>query len=154
MNLDPGILDRILRPLANRLFRLIARGVIRRVDDTGTVQLVQASYLAGEDIDRQERVIQYGLASVPPEGSECVTVFPNGNRDHGLVLGTLDRKHRAAGLEPGEVALYTQENAQAPGHRIVLRQGGAVEIHCRTFTLKAEDEIVLETRQLKLQKAP
>lgn len=106
-----AILQKLLEPLRTRISNLVARAVISAVVDTKKMQVLQLQVLEGETREGCERVQQYGFTSVPFAGCEAVVLFLNGNRDHGLVVATDDRRYRLKSLQPGEVALYTDEGA-------------------------------------------
>lgn len=116
-------LRQLLRPLATQIANLVARGVVRLADDSAKLQLLQVGVGPEETRDRVEHFQAYGFTSVPLAGAEVVVLFPGGRRDHGLVVASGDRRHRLAGLQPGEVALYTDE-----GDAIVLRRGSLIEV--------------------------
>ena len=113
-------LRKLLRPLATRVANMVSRAVVQLPDDTAKLQLLQLSVGPDETRDRCERFQEYGLTSVPLEGAEAVVLFPNGRRDHGLVVAVADRRYRLAGLSPGDVALY-----RAGGLHLVLREDRA-----------------------------
>lgn len=114
-------LDRVARRLAQRMQAFLGRCVLLAVR-SGKMQGVQVQILAGEAREA-EHFEPYGFTSVPLPGAEGVVIFPSGDRDHGIVVVLGDRRHRYQGLEPGEAALYHYE-----GHRVVLRNGGKVEV--------------------------
>lgn len=116
-------LQKLLRPVETAIANLVARAVVRRVDDAGRLQLLQLGLLQGEVRDRVEHFQAYGFTSVPLAGAEVVVLFPGGRRDHGLVVASGDRRYRLAGLAPGEVALHDDQ-----GLAIVLRRDGTVEV--------------------------
>lgn len=117
--------------LRGKINLMIGRAVLSAIRDTGAIQTAQAQILADEIHDDVERVQEYGFSSVPIPGAEAVIVFQGGNRDHGLIIATDDRRYRLKNLENGEVALYTDE-----GDSIVFRRGKIIEI--QTDTLKIE----------------
>lgn len=119
-------LSRFLAPLKRRLQLLVGRGVLALINDSEDLQELQIRVLAGETHDGVERFQQYGFTSHPFPGAEHVTLFMGGNREHGLTLAVDDRRYRLKSIEPGEVALYTDED-QGDGHRIHLKRGN--EIH-------------------------
>lgn len=120
-------LQRIMRPLAQRVQLMIGRAVVNLVNDATRLQGLQVSLLADEVRGDVERFQQYGFTSVPHPGAEAVAVSVAGSRDHVLVLAVDDRRYRLTGLADGEVALYTDE-----GDRIVIRRGGTIEVQAAT----------------------
>lgn len=111
----------VLRRLRTRVGMMVARAVIKTVDDTTKMQLVQASLLAGELRDKVEHFQPYGHTSVPFDGAEAVIIFAGGNREHGLCVVVDDRRYRLTGMEPGEVALYDDQ-----GQVVRLKRDGIV----------------------------
>lgn len=116
-------MEKMLAPLRTRLANLVSRAVLARVDDSAKLQTVQVNVLAEETRDGVERFQNYGFTSVPLEGAEAVVVFVGGRRDHGLALAVDDRRHRLSGLQPGEVAVYSETGAA-----VVLKADGSVEV--------------------------
>jgi phage baseplate assembly protein V len=119
--------NKFLQPVKNRLSNMIARGTIGTIGDGSKLQTGQVNLMADEVKDGVERFQQYGFTSVPLAGAEAVVVFPGGTRDHGLIIAVDDRRYRLAGLQGGEVALYTDE-----GDKIVLKRGGIIELTAAT----------------------
>jgi phage baseplate assembly protein V len=116
-------LRKIIAPLQRRIFMAIARGIVKNVDDASTIQKLQLSLLADEVIDRLEHIQHYGFTSVPKSGAEAVALFIAGNRDHGVVIATDDRRYRKKDLASGEVALYTDE-----GDYIHFKRNGEIVV--------------------------
>ena len=114
-------LKKLIAPLQRRIFMAIARGIIKTTDDSTIIQKLQLSLLADEVIDKLDHIQQYGFTSVPKEGAETVALFIGGNRDHGVVIATDDRRYRKKDLENGEVALYTDE-----GDYIYFKRNGEI----------------------------
>lgn len=126
-------LRRVLKPLANRIANLVSRAIVRRVDDSTKWQTVQVDVLNEETRDGVERPQNYGFTSVPLAGAEAVVLFVGGSRAHGLAVAVDDRRHRLKGLQPGEVAVYTDQ-----GDSVVIRRGGTIEVTAATkVTLNA-----------------
>ena len=96
-----------LRPTINRVNGMIRRGVVRRVNDTRLMQVLQLSLLEGEVADDVEHLQPFGLSFVPPLQSEVVALSVGGNADHVFALGASSREHRPTGAEEGEGGLYT-----------------------------------------------
>lgn len=118
---------KLLAPLRNRVANVLARAVVQLVNDLPKLQLVQLGVLEGETREGCERFQQYGMTSVPHAGAEAVVLFVGGRRDHGLVVAVDDRRYRMKGLQPGEVALYTDE-----GDYVLLKRGRIVEVKAGT----------------------
>jgi phage baseplate assembly protein V len=116
-------LSKLLAPLRTRIANMIARAVVQLVDDEAKLQMLQLGVLADETRDQVERVQNYGFTCVPLRGAEAVVLFVDGRRDHGLVVAVDDRRHRMAGLQPGEVAVYNHVGAS-----VVLKADGSVEV--------------------------
>lgn len=116
-------LERLLRPLSNRVANSIARAVVSRVTDASALQGLQIEVLRGETRDNAERFQQYGFSSVPLEGAEAVVLFPNGNRTHPLVVAVDDRRYRPTGRPEGEVNVYHHT-----GSRMRMLASGDVEV--------------------------
>jgi phage baseplate assembly protein V len=114
---------RLMAPLHTRVVNMIARGIVKRVDDAKKAQVLQLGILADEVKDDVERLQNYGFTSVPLEGAEAVIVFPGGKRDHAVTVVTEDRRYRIRNLESGEVAVYDQT-----GSKIVLKANGDIEV--------------------------
>ncbi len=88
------------------------------VNDAKKLQLVQL-----DDVDDGEHFQPYGFSSVPLAGAESVTVFPNGEHGHPLVIVISDRRHRPRNGEPGEVTVYNNTGAKA-----VLKANGDITV--------------------------
>lgn len=115
--------NRAVRPLANKVKMLAARGILSAVDDAQSIQKVQCKLLAGEVKDGIENLQQFGFASRPPTGSIGAIIFPMGNRDHGLCVATQHKDSRPGGLESGETRLFTSD-----GTEVRLLLGGKIQV--------------------------
>ncbi len=115
-------LNRILAPLKQRIMLLIGRGLIQAVRQGEGLPELAAELLRGEDRDNLVLMQDFGLASLPPAGGECVAVFPGGDRSLGLVVASDDRTRRPRDLAEGDCALYGAGDHEAP-HRLWLRAG-------------------------------
>ena len=94
---------RLIRPIANRIFLSLGRGIVRAINNTEGTQKLQISVLAGETITDIERFQEYGFETYPFTNSENIAAFLNGNRDHGIVLCVHDRRYRPKNLTQGEI---------------------------------------------------
>lgn len=116
-------LEKLLAPLRTRVANMVSRAVVRLIDDSTKMQLLQLELLPGEVREGVERVQNYGFTSVPLDGAEAAVVFVGGKRDHGLVVAVDDRRYRLTGLQGGEVAMYSDQ-----GDQITIKRNGNIEI--------------------------
>jgi phage baseplate assembly protein V len=118
------MMQRVVAPMQRLIANLVSRAVIARVDDAGGAQLMQVTVLADETRDACERLQGYGVTSVPLAGAEALVISVGGRRDHMHVIAVNDERYRKAGLQPGEVAVYSHTGAY-----ILLRANGTIEIN-------------------------
>lgn len=97
---------------------LLGRGVVESVDDTPMMRTVQAEFLPGDVQEGLEHFEPYGFTSRVKEGAEAIGAFFNGDRSHGVVLVTADRRFRLH-VEEGEVAVFDDK-----GQKVVLKRDG------------------------------
>lgn len=97
---------------------LLGRGVVESVDDTPMMRTVQAEFLPGDVREGLEHFEPYGFTSRVKEGAEAIGAFFNGDRSHGVVLVTADRRFRLH-VEEGEVAVFDDK-----GQKVVLKRDG------------------------------
>ena len=102
---------------------MIGRAVLRVVDDSAGLQLVQVEGLQGEVLDQVERIQQYGFTSHPRPGADAIILSIGGARQNAVVLVD-DRRTRPKDLAEGEVMLYGPQANQF----IKLKADGSVEI--------------------------
>ncbi len=140
----------LLGILARRIRLMSARAVVYRVDDSLNVQGVQIGVLADE-VAQAQRFQQYGFSSVPLSGAEAIMVSISGVRSHAVVIATDDGRHRKKNMQPGEVALYTDEGDYilfGRGHKIKIVSTGEVDVTAPTVTITASTKITLDTPEL------
>jgi phage gp45-like len=116
-------MNHLVKPLATRIANMVARALVKNVDDSLKVQILQLGVLADETREGVERIQNYGFTSVPLEGAEAVLLSVGGRRDHGLVIAVDDRRYRLKALENGEVAMYDQT-----GSKIVMKANGDIQL--------------------------
>lgn len=107
-----------MRNLLTLLRGLLGRGVVESVDDTPMMRTVQAEFLPGDVREGLEHFEPYGFTSRVKEGAEAIGAFFNGDRSHGVVLVTADRRFRLH-VEEGEVAVFDDQ-----GQKVVLKRDG------------------------------
>lgn len=130
-------LMRLLRPIQGRIQMMVGRAVISAVNDTLKAQALQVELLDGEAQDGIENYQSYGFTSVPLSGAEAVIAFVGGLRSHGICIGTVDRRYRLKGLQPGEVALYDDQ-----GQKVVIGRDGIIIETEKPIIVRAESVLV------------
>jgi phage baseplate assembly protein V len=113
--------EQAVQRLYHRLRNLVYRGRVTLGDDTGPVQTQQVRLGADDIRDALPRLAEYGLTSMPPEGSDAIVLFPAGDRGSGVIIATGHQTYRLKSLKAGEVALY--DNL---GQSVYLTQAGIV----------------------------
>ncbi|MBU1040044.1 MAG: phage baseplate assembly protein V [Proteobacteria bacterium] len=142
--------ERLYQSILRKLHGMAARCVLRLVNDGLKMQAVQVDLLADEIGDNMERFQNYGLTSVPLPGAEGVALFLGADRAHGVIIAMDDRRYRLKGLEGGEVALYSIDDQEEPGHRIVLKRGGVIEVRGTTIDMRASELLHLSGREVEI----
>lgn len=127
------------------LSTLLSRYTVVLANAEGKLQRLQIRVLAGEVLDGVEDLEQYGFSSVPLAGAGGVALFFGGDRSHGVALPPNDKRYRPTDLEPGDVAIYTDEAT-----RITLRRGRLVEVDCDVYRVKAKRYEVLASEKISL----
>lgn len=125
-------IQKLTEDMRGKVRLMVGRAILAAIGDGGPIQTAQARLLADETHDDMERVQEYGFTSVPLPGAEGVVVFVGGNRDHGLIIATDDRRYRLKGLQGGEVALYTDE-----GDSIIFKRSHVIEVSTQTLNVTA-----------------
>lgn len=111
----------LVERLYGRLMMAIGRGRITAVNDGGNVQKLQVQLGADEVRDTTPRLVEYGLTSVPPAGTDVLAVFLGGDRSNGVVIATGHQASRPKGLEVGEVCVYDDQ-----GQMVHITRNGIV----------------------------
>ena len=146
--MDPRALLKFLAPLTNRIMLMIGRGIVTAAEQEGVLPTLRARFLDGEEHGDIPLIQQFGVASRPLAGAECVVVFPGGERSQGIAIATCDRRYIPT-LEEGEVVLYAAGDGLAFGEeapewapeppeggevqglfRIAFKEGRRLEITC------------------------
>lgn len=122
------------------LNRMLVRGTVVLVDSARKLQALQMRLTAGEVKDGLEHFEPYGFTSNPLAGAEGIAAFIGGDRSHGVLLVVADRRYRIQGMEPGEVAIYTDEGA-----KIHLKRGRIIDIEADVINLKAATAVNFDT---------
>lgn len=122
------------------LNRMLVRGTVVLVDSARKLQALQMRLTAGEVKDGLEHFEPYGFTSNPLAGAEGIAAFIGGDRSHGVLLVVADRRYRIQGMEPGEVAIYTDEGA-----KIHLKRGRIIDIEADVINFKAATAVSFDT---------
>lgn len=122
-------LQRFISPLKEKIMSMVGCSIIRSVTDGNGLQVLKASILKEELKSGIERIQEYGFTSHPPEGSEAVITFPQGNREFGIVIATDSSRYRIRNLPEGAVAIYNRN-----GDYVKLTKE-KIEIHAKEITL-------------------
>lgn len=96
----------MIKALEQRIRGMVARAIVRLVNDASQAQELQLELLADESQDAVERFQNYGFTAHPHTGAEALVAFVGGLRSHGVALAVEDRRYRLTGLQAGEVALF------------------------------------------------
>ncbi|CAB3834283.1 hypothetical protein LMG26858_00855 [Achromobacter anxifer] len=127
------------------------RMVIGQVNSAPGVQLVTGDANAGEPVRDAELMQHYGFTSRPPAGTMAVVLPLGGKSSHGIIVATENSAYRIAGLENGELAIYTHEGAKT-----VFRNGRVIEsdcdiwrLNCRRFEVNASEHSDFSTPVLE-----
>ncbi|ECH1122980.1 phage baseplate assembly protein V [Salmonella enterica subsp. diarizonae] len=118
--------QRINQALAR--IRQAFRILIGATDSAAAVQRTQAQGIGNENLRGIELFQQYGFTSHPLPGTMGIVLPLGGVSSHSIVIATEHGAYRLKSLQPGEVALYTDEGA-----KIVLKRGKLIEADCETF---------------------
>lgn len=123
------------------------RAVISLCASDTPVQLAQVDGLAGETTPDLELFQQYGFTSNPPAGAMAVVVPLGGKTSHGVIVATEHASYRIAGLQRGEIAVYTDE-----GDSIVFRRGRIIDITTETLNINASTAVNIDTPTVNMTK--
>lgn len=137
--------QQMMEPIARRVLLAISRASVHSTNDASKRQTMQVTVLSGEDKDVVERLQNYGFTSVPVPGAQALVLCVGGNRDHPLIVAADDPRHRKNGMKPGEVAVYSLW-----GDYILFKEGGGIEIHAPTVTIKASEKVRVETPEFEV----
>ncbi|QCO13989.1 phage baseplate assembly protein V [Azospirillum brasilense] len=132
--------------LYGRLMMAIGRGRITSVNDGGNVQKLQVQLGADEVRDATPRLVEYGLTSVPPAGTDVLAVFLGGDRSNGVVVATGHQASRPKGLKVGEVCVYDDQGQEIR----ITRAGIVIKGAGKPITIQGTPKVRLETDRLEV----
>jgi phage baseplate assembly protein V len=128
-----------LTQLARKVRLMLGLGIVTMSDDAKRIQQLQVTLLTDEVRDRANRYQDYGFTSRPLSGAECITAAIGGSRSHTVVIRCDDGRYRKQGLEPGEVAIYTDE-----GDLILLKRGREIQVQAGTKVVVIAPEVLVQ----------
>jgi phage baseplate assembly protein V len=132
-----------MRKVLNKIMNLVSRGYITFSDSNSKCQTLQIKMSGGEQKSDIEYIEPYGFTSRPLDGAEAVALFLDGDKSHGVILTTGDRRYRITSLKKGEVAIYTDE-----GDAIIFNRNNEINVKTKKFIVNADDAIELNTKNL------
>lgn len=127
----------------NKLMNVLTRGVVALANSASKLQTLQMRLTAGEVKDGMEHLEPYGFTSCPHAGAEALAGFMGGDRSHGVVIVVSDRRYRIQELEPGEVAIYTDE-----GDKVHFKRGKVIAFETGTLNITATDSVNFDTPKI------
>jgi phage baseplate assembly protein V len=125
---------------AMRGMRQALRGVVSRSNASQQVILAQAVGLNSEQFNNAEIFQQPGLRSNPLPGMQAIIIPLNGKSANGVVVAMSNGKLFVTDLQPGEVAIFN-ENDGASANSIILRNGGIINVTCNTLNVNATSAV-------------
>lgn len=131
-----------LREAAGRIMMMVARGVLRGVNDGAKRQLLQVELLKGEVRDNVERMQNYGFTS-HPTGGDVAVVFVGGNREQGIAVAVDDRRYRLS-LNAGEVAIYDDLGNKVELLRDMVKVTAVQHLEAVAPTTKIISDVIIE----------
>ena len=127
----------------NKLMNVLTRGVVALASSASKLQTLQMRLTAGEVKDGMEHLEPYGFTSCPHAGAEALAGFMGGDRSHGVVIVVSDRRYRIQELDPGEVAIYTDE-----GDKVHFKRGRVIAVETGTLNITATDSVNFNTPKI------
>ena len=132
-----GMIDqfnRLVADLKNRVYVMIGRAVLSSTDDSKSLQVLTCDLFSGENRDDVERLQNFGFTSHAPAGSQCLVVYPGGNRDRAVVVVADNAEKRITDLAEGDSAVYNASGViiKATGEGIELEAVGSGAISIKT----------------------
>lgn len=128
--------------LARRIGSIVGRARITSTNDSGTVQMVQVQTNELETIDNVPRLIEFGLTSVAPAGTDVFMANLGGAKNNAVVIATGHQASRPKGLVVGETMIYSLDGKsvyltaaggiviEAKGQPVVINDASNVTVNC------------------------
>jgi len=116
-------LDRFLRPLKFRLYRIVGRALLTAIGNSTKTQTVQIKMFGDAVYEDIERFQEYGLETYPDASDKNCEVALLDLGGLNLAICVHNREERPKDLTTGEVCLYSKF-----AQRIKLKADGSIEI--------------------------
>jgi phage baseplate assembly protein V len=133
-----------MKNLFKALSNMIERVVIDALNSGLKGQTADVRMIGDETKAGLEHLEPYGFTSAPTAGAEGLALFNSGDRTQGVIVVIADRRSRITGLEPGEVAIYTDE-----GDSVILKRGRIIEMTTETLNITAAKGVNIDTPLLQ-----
>ncbi len=131
--------QKLLRPVTNRVNGLVLRGAVALVNDELKMQGLQVTLRDGET-KTAEHFQPYGFAFRPFKGAEVVALNIGGSPAHPVIVAASDRARRMHLDADGEAAIYRFTEAGEIESFVHLKTGGNIHVKCGTkVTVEAPD---------------
>ena len=127
-------IKRVIAPISRRVLLMISRCTLNMVNDSTKTQSAQVELYDGEVHDDAQVWQQFGVSSVPPNGSEGIALFLGGERKTPLIIATENKNLRIIELESGEVVIYS-----GCGDTILLKSDNSIQIKTKKFSVESEN---------------
>ena len=140
-------LDRFLRPLKFRLYRIVGKALLTAINNSKKTQMVQIKMFGDAVYDDIERFQEYGIETYPDASdNNCeVAILDLGGLN--LAICVHNREERPKDLATGEVCLYSKF-----AQRIILKADGSIEITTDSKPVKIiGSQITLEGSTINLK---
>jgi len=149
------VLEAAVRALTLRINGMFAFSrTTQAPGEGGPVQTLQLRHSALELQDAVTRLQDYGYASVPPVGTDVLTMFLGGDRGAGVAFAAGDKASRPRNLGPYDSCLYDQR-----GRRVQLAAAGVIIdaagddvtiVNAGTVTINASVKVRMDTPLLEV----
>lgn len=117
------LVDRLLRPIKNKILRLISRCVLQAIDHTKEIQKVKVFVFGDETLGNMDRLQDYGIETYPlaDDNTEGLITFIGGNRDQGICINLTSRKYRPNDLSEGDACIYSKDSNDSNLNRVWIK---------------------------------
>jgi phage gp45-like len=122
------VLERVLQPLRQRVYGMVSRVTLNKVDDAHGRQEMQLTGFDEELFPVVECFQPFGLRAVPPPGCDGIGLAVGGSRNHLVAFGLAPKMTPPFDLAEGDVLLYCLD----PKNWAVLLADGTVKLHGNT----------------------